>query len=72
MEVDLFSIDGKRVYGKHWENAYRGKGRNWHLTWESAVARAEEMRKKEIESYKRKIKQLEKLDFNKPNTQEKY
>lgn len=38
-------------------------GKDWHLTEELAIARAEEMRLKEIESLKNSLKKMEALDF---------
>ena len=38
-------------------------GKDWHRTREEAVARAKEMRDKKIASMKKKIKQLEVMDF---------
>lgn len=38
-------------------------GNDWHRTSESAVARAEEMRKKKISSLKKSIEKMEKLEF---------
>ena len=40
---------------------YKG---SWHRTKEDAVKRAEEMRKKKIESLKKQIEKLEKLKFD--------
>lgn len=42
----------------HW--FYKG---DWHKDKESAIKRAEEMRKKKIESLKKQIKKLEKMRF---------
>ena len=44
-------------------NYYHGKGREWHETKASAVAKADEMRKAKIASMKKKIMKLEKLNF---------
>lgn len=41
-----------------------GKGEEWHLTEESALARAEEMRLAEIVSLKERIAKLEALDVH--------
>lgn len=40
-----------------------GEGRNWHRTRESAVAKAEKMRKDKIASLRKQIERLEKLTF---------
>lgn len=44
---------------------YHGKGIQWHLTKEEAIAKAEDMRKRKIDSLKKQIAKLEKLDFTK-------
>ena len=38
-------------------------GKDWHRTSETAIARAEEMRKAKIASLKKSIEKLEKLEF---------
>lgn len=40
-----------------------GEGKDWHRTEESAIARAEMLRAKKIDSLKMQIKKLEKLKF---------
>lgn len=42
---------------------YHGEGHEWHKTKESAIAKAEEMRKKKIASLKKQIEKLEKMKF---------
>lgn len=42
---------------------YHGEGKEWHKTKESAISRAEEMRKKKISSLKKQIKKLENMKF---------
>ena len=42
---------------------YHGEGKEWHKTKESAIARAEEMRQKKIESLKKQIEELKKMRF---------
>jgi hypothetical protein len=44
-------------------NYYHGKGRDWHETKESAIACAEEMRKKKIAAMKKQIVKLEQMKF---------
>lgn len=63
MEVTKISEDGKKVYGKAWNQVFCGKGREWHETYEDAVSRAEEMREKEIEKLQKKIDILRNLKF---------
>ncbi len=46
-----------------WIENYHGEGRDWHRTRESALLRAEEMRKAKIASLKKQIKKLESLSF---------
>lgn len=38
---------------------YHGEGKDWHRTKESAIAKAEEMRKKKIVSLKKQIKKFD-------------
>lgn len=45
-------------------------GNDWHRTPEAAIARAEEMRKKKIESLKKQIAKLEKMTFAIPEKDE--
>lgn len=42
---------------------FHGEGREWHRTKESAIAKAEEMRKKKIASLKKQIEKLEGMKF---------
>ena len=42
---------------------FHGEGREWHRTKESAIDKAEEMRKKKIETMKKQIEKLEKMEF---------
>jgi len=44
---------------------YHGDGREWHRTRESAVTRAEVVRKAKIASLQKQIAKLEKLSFEK-------
>ena len=44
---------------------YHGNGREWCLTKEFAIKRAEEMRKKKLDSLKNQIQTLKNLDFEK-------
>lgn len=61
------AVHGKQFYDYR---GYLDAGRNvlyrtgdWHLTREDAIERAEEMRKKKIESLKKQIAKLEKMKF---------
>lgn len=42
---------------------YHGDGKEWHKTKESAIAKAEEMRRKKIAILKKQIKALEGIKF---------
>lgn len=42
---------------------FHGEGKEWHRSREAAVKRAEEMRKKKIESLFKQISKLEKMSF---------
>ena len=43
---------------------FHGEGKEWHVTRESAIRRAEEMRKKKIISLRKSISGLESLTFS--------
>ena len=63
MEVKSQSKDGTAVYGKAWDDCYRGEGKEWHRTKESAIQKTEEMRQKKIDSLKKQIEKLERMKF---------
>ena len=42
---------------------YHGNGREWHITKESAIKQAEEMRRKKIKNLRNQIEKLEKISF---------
>lgn len=42
---------------------YHGEGKDWHITRESAISRAESMRIKKIASLKKSIMELEAMVF---------
>lgn len=42
---------------------YHGEGKEWHLSKESAINKAEEMRNKKIGSLKKQIAKLENMKF---------
>lgn len=44
-------------------DCYHGEGREWHRTPESAMARAEQMRKAKIASLEKQIKNLQAMKF---------
>ncbi|MFR3727660.1 hypothetical protein [Lacrimispora sp.] len=64
MEVEQSEDFPDIVKGKTWNDSYHGDGREWHRTYESAIAKAEEMRLKRIESLKKQIAKLEKKRFS--------
>ena len=43
---------------------FHGEGQEWHRTRDSAISKAEEMRKAKIASLKKQIEKLEKLKFS--------
>lgn len=45
---------------------FRGEGREWHRTPESALKRAEEMRRKKIASLKKSLAHMEAMKFEVP------
>ena len=47
---------------RHWQ-FFHGEGREWHLTREDAVARAEEMRSAKIASLEKQIDRIKALNF---------
>ena len=58
------SDDFPDIVSVHGHNAcYCGEGLDWHRTYEAAVARAEEMRLKKIESIKKQLAKYEKMRF---------
>jgi len=63
LEVDHMSDDEKSVYGRSWDECFHGKNKEWHIEKESAIARAEDMKKKKIDSLRKKIEELESLEF---------
>ena len=63
MEVEQSEDFPDIVKGKTWNDSQQGEGREWHRTYESAIAKAEEMRLKRIESLKEQIAKLKKKRF---------
>lgn len=47
---------------------YHGEGREWHLTLEGAIAKAEDMRDKKIDALQKQIEKLKSLRFDKVET----
>lgn len=63
-ELDVEQCDSPdMVRGNSWNDIYHGEGREWHRTYESAVARAEEMQLKKIKSLRKQIEKWEKKRF---------
>ena len=60
--VDGLVVDASSRY----HIAYHGEGKEWHRTWESAVARAEEMCKAKLASMRRSMAKIEALTFTEP------
>lgn len=52
-----------------WEPHGTAHGKDWHRTPESALARAEEIRKAKIASLRKSIAKLETMTFKTPNVQ---
>lgn len=46
-----------------WGGYLHGEGKEWHRTWESAVARAEEMRQRKIKSVEKQLAKLKNMKF---------
>jgi hypothetical protein len=58
--------DGMAVVPKNYETGTYAQyfhGKDWHLTREGALTRAEEMRVKKITSLKKQLKKLEEMNF---------
>lgn len=51
------------IIGVPYADYYHGEGKEWHLTKESAIKKAEEMRINKIESLKKRIKKIENIKF---------
>ncbi len=64
VKADGDRVEVERDHSRLWPY-YHGEGREWHRTQESAITKAEEMRKRKIASLKKQIEKLEKLDFSK-------
>lgn len=62
-EVEQSDSFPEIVRRKDFYDSYYGEGKEWHRTKESALAKAEEMRKKRIASLRKQIEKLEKLRF---------
>jgi len=60
--------DGMISYGNGY-SAQTAHGKDWHITREAAIARAEEMRKAKIASLKRSICKLESMTFIAPTAE---
>ncbi len=57
----MFHYPGNHM--DRYDQYYHGQGENWHLTRESAVKRAEEMRVAKIASLQKQIEKLKKVSF---------
>lgn len=62
-EMEVVSMGKDSVYGKAWNEAFHGEGKEWHRTYGSAVAMAEKIRRRKIENLKNQIIRLEKMCF---------
>lgn len=56
---ELFRIPG----GSYFDSYYHGNGKEWHLTEEAALARAEEMRIAKLKSLNKQMKKISALKF---------
>ena len=64
--VDVHPIGKSGVVGYRTGNAMvylHGEGKEWHLTWDSAWTRAEDMRAAKIVSLLKQVQRLEALSF---------
>jgi hypothetical protein len=63
VEVDRRE-DSQYCYSKdQWRVQYVGLGKEWHLTRDSAVTRANEMRRAKLSSLRKSFAKFEKLNF---------
>lgn len=63
-EAEDCGDDMVRVHNKGYcDSYYHKEGNEWHRTKQSAISKAEEMRKKKIESLKKQIRKLENMKF---------
>ena len=65
IEINAEITDNGSAYdmGTSFPTYYHEEGKEWHRTKESAIAKAEEMRKKKISSLQKQIKKLENINF---------
>lgn len=63
LEVEQSRNFPDMLTGFRYDDHYHGEGEEWHRTIESAVAKAEEMKSKKIESLKKQIEKLERMKF---------
>lgn len=52
---------------EHYTEHFHGEGRDWHRTWESALARAEKMKEAKIASLNKSIRKIERMTFANPD-----
>lgn len=72
IEAEISSTDGdmikrikdKGISGFQCDEYYHGKNKEWHITKDSAIKKAEEMKSKKIESLKKQLQKLEELKFD--------
>jgi hypothetical protein len=53
----------RKQYSGGLDQYFHGEGKDWHLSKESAIAKAEDMRLKKIASVKKQLSKLEELSF---------
>lgn len=62
--IEVQKVDGASSYTRY----FHGKGRDWHVTYESALDRAEIMRKKKIAALYKQQEKLKSLKFQDNST----
>lgn len=66
IDAELMQTDTIRDTKSEWDNYFYGEGRDWHRTWDSAVAKAEKIRSAKIASLQKSIRKLERITWVKP------
>jgi hypothetical protein len=66
LEASTTSVPDMVRVGLPGIHCLHGEGREWHRTWASALARAEQMRKAKLASLRKSIAKLESLQFKEP------
>jgi hypothetical protein len=66
LQMRAIGADGAGDVAVRFMSYFHGEGREWHRTWESALVRAEEMRKAKLASMRKSMAKIEALKFEEP------